>query len=117
MNPPVNPNMTFAEYTAAALRTARKPNSDGDPEMPPASYLLIGLLGELGEVANLQKKIERHGLQVSKEAIRDELGDVLWYLAVLIEAHDLAFEEVAEANIVKLLKRYPNGFVERGGSV
>lgn len=40
----------------------------------------------------------------------EELGDVLWYVAALATTCDLSLAEIAEFNIAKLKKRYPNGF-------
>lgn len=48
------------------------------------------------------------------ENLREELGDVLWYLTWLCSEFGFSLEEVAQANIAKLRERYPEGFsVER----
>ncbi len=50
-----------------------------------------------------------------KEAqkLREELGDVLWYIACLASAFDLSMQEIAQANVEKLEKRYPSGYSDR----
>jgi NTP pyrophosphatase (non-canonical NTP hydrolase) len=42
--------------------------------------------------------------------VRDELGDVLWYAAVLAHLAGVSLEDVATANVTKLQARYPAGF-------
>ncbi len=70
----------------------------------------MGLAGEAGEVCDYLKKVVFHGHQLDKDKVCDELGDVLWYLANLADIIDIPLSEVAEKNIKKLQKRYPNGF-------
>ena len=72
----------------------------------------LGLAGEAGEFANLVKKMTAHGHPFDPEALKDELGDVLWYLAEAATAVGLDLEEVASQNVNKLIKRYPQGFSE-----
>lgn len=48
--------------------------------------LQLGLVGEAGEVADLIKKVEGHGHPANREKLIKELGDVLWYVAVLHHA-------------------------------
>lgn len=70
----------------------------------------LGLTGEAGEVADLLKKGYGHGHGVDTEKLKKELGDVLWYLAVLADAFGMTLEDVARANVEKLRARYPAGF-------
>jgi NTP pyrophosphatase (non-canonical NTP hydrolase) len=73
----------------------------------------IGAAGEAGELANMIKKgiLHRHG--VDPEKIRDEIGDVLWYLAGLCTQFGFTLGDAMESNIAKLKKRYPDGFSEQ----
>ena len=72
----------------------------------------LGLAGEAGEFANLVKKMTAHGHPFDPESLKDELGDVLWYLAEAATAAGLNLEDIASYNIDKLIKRYPEGFSE-----
>ena len=76
--------------------------------------LQLGLASEAGEVADKVKKWIRDGT-VDKAAISKELGDVLWYIAVL--ANDLGFplSEVAKVNLDKLNKRQKDGTIKGSG--
>ena len=69
-------------------------------------------LGEAGELQNVVKKHIFHGhdLDQSREKVMDESGDVLWYLAMINEVYGITLEEVAQHNVMKLKKRYPEGF-------
>lgn len=99
--------MNFNEYQKLALRTA---NKDKDLVINAA----LGLAGESGEVADLIKKHLFQGHELNKEKIIDELGDILWYIAIMAEGLGVEMEVIPTHNIDKLRKRYPNGFeVER----
>jgi NTP pyrophosphatase (non-canonical NTP hydrolase) len=73
----------------------------------------LGLAGEAGEFANLVKKMTAHGHPFDQDALDDELGDVLWYLAEAATAAGLDLDVIARRNVEKLLKRYPDGFSEQ----
>ncbi|MCA1029308.1 nucleoside triphosphate pyrophosphohydrolase family protein [Cytobacillus kochii] len=70
----------------------------------------MGLCGEAGEVTDLIKKELFHGHEEDREKIKKELGDVLHYLAGVADMYGWTLEQVATANIEKLMKRFPNGF-------
>jgi len=75
---------------------------------------VMGLAGESGEVVDLTKKARFQGHSIDREKIKDELGDVMWYLGLLCHTLGLTLEEVRAGNITKMRQRYPNGFsVER----
>lgn len=75
-----------------------------------------GLAGEAGEVCDLLKKVHGHGKPCDREALVKELGDVMWYLANLADAHGITLSEVAAANVEKLRVRYANGFSVRAAA-
>lgn len=72
-------------------------------------------------MADLLKKHVFHGYELDRDKLAKELGDVMWYVATIVTTANLSLEDIAEKNIEKLRKRYPNGFktedsVNRGGS-
>ena len=71
--------MTFNEYQAAALRTA-KPRQDFRERMMEG---VLGLCGEAGEVADMVKKSAYQGHLMTTAGVAEELGDVLWYAALV----------------------------------
>jgi NTP pyrophosphatase (non-canonical NTP hydrolase) len=76
-------------------------------------YPALGLASEAGEVAGKVKKVlrDRDGAFGPEQiaAIKDELGDVLWYVAVLAADLDLSLDAIAATNIAKLASRHERG--------
>lgn len=103
------------EYQDRALETARFPDVGGHRCVYPA----LGLANEAGEVLGKIKKLFRdRGGEVTAEfrgQVRKELGDVLWYVAVLADAFDLRASDVAEANLEKLADRADRGAIRGEG--
>lgn len=102
-------DMTLNRYQESALRTARVNEADKCSPLDLARDAL-GVAGEAGEVADLVKKAIGHGHEMDAGKVKKELGDVLWYVAVLAHRVGFTLEEVAAANVEKLRKRYPEGF-------
>ena len=100
--------MEINDYQSVALTTAIY---DREHDI---TYPLLGLVGEVGEFANKYKKVLRDGKEFSQDDMRSELGDILWYLAVLASDCDLALGDIATANIAKLEDRQNRGVL--GGS-
>lgn len=70
----------------------------------------LGLAGEAGEVAELIKKVAGHGHPLDREKMQLEIGDVLWYIAVLSDQLGFKLSEIADANTAKLKARYGDSF-------
>lgn len=77
-------------------------------------YPALGLSGESGEVVDKIKKWLRDGV-VNKEDVAKELGDVLWYLAILSEDLGYPLSEIALMNLEKLEKRKKSGKLRGSG--
>lgn len=92
--------MTLNEYQEAASTTALGLATES------AWYCALGLTGEAGEVAEKIKKYYRDGAPVGfKESLCKELGDVLWYAAMLGKFFEIDLESIGVVNIDKLAKR------------
>jgi NTP pyrophosphatase (non-canonical NTP hydrolase) len=106
--------MNFTDYQTKSRRTARYP-AIGHPVI----YPTLGLTNEAGEVAGKIKKIfrDKNGLigEDEREALKGELGDVLWYLAQVCTELDLSLDDVAEFNIGKLYSRLERGKIGGDG--
>ncbi len=69
-------------------------------------YPSLGLTGEAGEVANKVKKIIRNGTnQNIIQEISNEIGDVLWYVALLADDIGCKLSDIANNNLIKLANR------------
>lgn len=79
----------------------------------PIVYPTLGLANEAGEVAGKIKKIfrDKGGVigDAEREALKGELGDVLWYFTQICTELGLTLEEVAAANLEKLSSRQRRG--------
>ena len=82
-------------------------------------YLAMGLAGESGELINKVKKVFRDDggkmTDEKKEAIKQELGDVLWYTAQLATALGFTLEDVAKSNLTKLSDRQKRDTIRGSG--
>lgn len=99
-------DLMFNQYQEMAGRTSGAGREGTQRKLIAA----LGLAGEAGEFANLIKKIAAHGHNISSHDLMDELGDVLWYLAEAATACGIKLDDIAQYNIEKLNKRYPDGF-------
>jgi len=77
-------------------------------------YPALGLAAEAGEVANKVKKILRDG-NFDREAIADEVGDCMWYIAALCRDLNIDMQEIADNNIKKLKDRLERGVLSGSG--
>jgi NTP pyrophosphatase (non-canonical NTP hydrolase) len=82
---------------------------------PHWSHLIvaIGLAGEVGEYLERIKKHYGHSLEahpLDPDSGTKELGDVMWYLAANARKEQIKLGKIGYVNVVKLLKRHPNGF-------
>lgn len=98
--------MEWNEYQQESMRT--KGNIVGTWDA--LAMGALGLTGEAGEVADQVKKhiFQQHPLNLAE--LGKELGDVLWYVALLLETTGLHMEDILQANVEKLKRRYPDGF-------
>lgn len=100
--------MTMNEYQTEAMRTAF--GMCGNCEENLMLNGAMGLNGEAGEVIDILKKYMFQGHKLDAEHLSKELGDCLWYIAVCAKGAGYTLAEIAQMNVEKLRKRYPNGF-------
>ncbi|HRZ95114.1 MAG TPA: nucleoside triphosphate pyrophosphohydrolase family protein [Candidatus Moranbacteria bacterium] len=105
--------MNFKEYQKKSRITAKYPNAGNN-----YIYPTLGLAGESGEVAEKIKKVirDKNGIidEETREMIKKELGDVLWYVSQIASELSLTLDDIAEHNIEKLYSRMERG--KLGGS-
>ena len=106
--------MNFNDYQTKARATAKYPVIGHG-----VIYPTLGLVNEAGEVAGQIKKVFRDkGGDINpetREALKAELGDVLWYIAQVATELDLSLDEIAESNIAKLYDRLERGKIGGDG--
>jgi NTP pyrophosphatase (non-canonical NTP hydrolase) len=107
--------MTFDEYQKQAITT----NLARTDQLQELMQQVLGLGDETGEVLAIFKKWIRDGnadiAQLDTKNVAKELGDIVWYIAVV--AHDLgiSFDDIALANIEKLRSRKERGTLRGSG--
>lgn len=72
----------------------------------------MGLVTEAGEFQDAIKKHLYYGRELDTVNLKEELGDLIWYCAIALEALGTDFESVMQTNIDKLSARYPEKFTE-----
>lgn len=102
--------MDLNQYQQQARLTAKYPDAGKNPIYP-----TLGLAGEAGEVADKVKKVlrDKNGDfdEDTCEAIKLELGDVLWYVSQLSSELGFELEDVAQSNLNKLSSRMDRGII------
>lgn len=111
--------MNFSDYQKAAVKTDITAGKGSGVLSIQFMDKVLGLLGESGEFAEKLKKILRdQDAQLSDEdrkALAKELGDVLWYVAVIANYLDTPLEDIAASNLDKLKSRKARGQLSGSG--
>jgi len=107
-------SITAADYQTRACETAIFPKKQA------TEYLTLGLTGEAGEIANKVKKFIRDGATkdeylAKRIEIGYEIGDVLWYCAVLADELEMNLGHIMENNLQKLADRHKRGKISGSG--
>ena len=98
--------ITADEYQRKAKATAIYPKKDA------LSYLVLGLTSEAGEVAGKVKKKIRDG---TSHDVASEIGDVLWYCAMLASEMNVSLGKIMDNNLEKLYGRKQRGKLQGSG--
>lgn len=108
------PIVTLSDYQQASRTTWQLVHTDH-----PIVYPTLGLVNEAGELAGKVKKIfrDKNGVigEEDRDALKYELGDVLWYLAQICTELNLTLQEVAQANFEKLAARMERNTIQGEG--
>lgn len=118
--------MDFKDYVIGARTTAMYELGLSDiivdRELPLhhymcVAYVALGLAGEAAEVANKTKKLLRGDIDLIdlQEQLRDELGDVLWYVANMCYELGLDPNDIMQRNLDKLADRQARGKIQGSG--
>lgn len=110
--------MTGSEYQQQAMRTndgkslerlilAAATNKEDIGGILEAAF---GLVGEVGELVDMIKKWIFHERPLNVEHAKRELGDALWYAAMICHCFGWDMDEIMQINIDKLKVRFPDGF-------
>lgn len=124
--------MTGTEYQKLAMRTNDRKNVDRlsdkilqlhrfNPDIPGWDSrggfdiggilnACLGLSGEVGEVNDMVKKWVFHESSLELDHLAKEIGDVMWYIALICDSFGFNLDTIMQTNVDKLSKRYQDGF-------
>ena len=70
----------------------------------------FGLSGEVGEFNDMLKKWVFHEKELDVVHAKKELGDIMWYVAMMCHSFGWELDEILQMDVDKLKARYPDGF-------
>lgn len=112
----VNKRFVDAKARADVLQDAFQFSMNPDRAMTQQEFGLIhcalGLMSEASEIIESVLNTYKDGKEVDYKNLKEEMGDVSWYLAEGIRQSKVSFEEVFESNINKLSARFPDKFTQ-----
>ena len=101
--------LTLDAYQQQAAKTAVYPLHNAD------QYLIAGLTGEVGELASIFAKHWRGDGDFNRDHVAAELGDILWFIAMLADEIGCDLSDVAQHNLNKLADRANRGKLKGNG--
>lgn len=99
--------MDFKKFQTEAKRTCAQLGDLSDN-----IHMTLGMVTETAELADCFKKRLAYNKPVDWVNVKEELGDLMWYIANFCTMHGIDIEEIMETNIAKLKARYPDKFTE-----
>lgn len=100
--------MDWNTYQKEAFKTNAKLGDNLQDNL----HMILGMLTEVGELADVFKKHIAYKTDVDWVNVKEELADLMWYVAGFCEFNNIDLENVLDRNIRKLRARYPDGFKE-----
>jgi len=99
-----------SDYIPLACRTESSIRCDVPTRLDHASD---GCCTEAGEFKDALKQFKFYNTAVDIANVKEELGDMLWYIAIACDALDITMEELMRMNVEKLKVRYPEKFTTK----
>lgn len=98
--------MTFKEYSIQAKRTMSKCETSLLDDL----HMILGMQTEAAEIADAYKKHIAYGKDLDLVNVKEEIGDILWYISNLCTIRGWDLEDIMQTNIDKLKVRFPEKF-------
>lgn len=99
----------FNKMTLALAKDGEDILKNLTPEQANMWHMATGIGGEAGEIEDCIKKHVIYQKPLDVENVKEELGDLLFYMSNLMQSVGLSFEEVLQHNVDKLSVRYASG--------
>jgi len=111
--------MDSNKYLELSNRTCKHISEEGVvilPEMYDLLHATLGISGEAGELLDAVKKSFIYNKELDFVNAKEELGDILWYVALACRTLGVSFDEIMQMNIDKLTKRYPEKYTDEAAA-
>lgn len=100
--------MKLNDYVKWTGNTCARLGSPGDD----ITHMIFGIMTETGELTDIFKKSMAYKKEVDWVNVKEELGDLMFYISSFCRINYLDLEEIIETNVAKLEARYPEKFTE-----
>lgn len=101
-------NYTIEQYIEDANRT-NAPMPDEYTKLTEI-HMLMGMMTEVGELTDVYKKNLAYGKEIDITNVKEEIGDLMWYIAGFCKVNNFNLIEIMQTNIKKLKSRFPDKF-------
>ena len=113
-------SMLPSDYQRLAARTEcdelaaswRRAKCDVDQMATKLTHAAFGLSTEAGEFTDVLKRWIYYEQVLDETTLEEELGDILWYVALACNALGVPMEDIMKKNIAKLEARYPERYTD-----
>jgi NTP pyrophosphatase (non-canonical NTP hydrolase) len=75
-------------------------------------HMLFGMMTEIGELIDVYKKDLAYKKPIDIVNVKEEIGDIMFYIASFCRINNLNLDEIISTNVKKLESRYPERFTE-----
>lgn len=100
--------MTLKEYKIESKRTCPKLSTNSEDLL----HMALGMQTEAAEISDVFKKKLAYNKDIDWVNVKEEIGDLMWYIMNLCTFNDFDLEEILQTNIDKLKARFPDKFTE-----
>jgi NTP pyrophosphatase (non-canonical NTP hydrolase) len=100
--------MNILEYQEAAGRTC--PKLTKEYEHIDSLHMILGMTTEVSELADVFKKNLAYNKEIDWINVKEEIGDIFWYLINFCTINNIDVEKQLYVNIEKLIARFPEKF-------
>lgn len=106
--------MKPSDFIKNALRTESTLSDNSEVRI---EHAVMGLVTEAGELTDALKRHKFYRQKLDKVNLVEEVGDIMWYLAILCDELGVSFEKVWEKTIRKLKARYPEKYTHKNAKI
>jgi NTP pyrophosphatase (non-canonical NTP hydrolase) len=100
--------MNYKEYQKEAARTCANLKSETENNL----HMMLGMQTETAELSDVFKKNLAYGKPIDWVNVKEEIGDLMWYIANFCTMNVIDLEQIMQTNIDKLRARFPEKFTQ-----